>query len=126
MKVTQRFVFLVAVLLLVAGSAFGQGTTGSLNGTVTHEGAPLPGVTVTISSPGLQGTRVGVSNVNGDFNFPALPPGAYTVKFEMEGMATVTKTITVALGRTERVNALMQLSAVAEAITVTAAAPAVL
>ncbi|MFA6955152.1 MAG: TonB-dependent receptor [Thermoanaerobaculia bacterium] len=126
MKVTQRFVFIVAVLLLVAGSAFGQGTTGSLNGTVTHEGAPLPGVTITISSPNLQGTRVGVSNVNGDFNFPALPPGDYTVKFEMEGMGTVTKTIKVGLAKTERVNALMQLSSVAEAITVTAAAPAVL
>ncbi|MBI2212033.1 MAG: TonB-dependent receptor [Acidobacteria bacterium] len=126
MKVTQRFVFLVAVLLLVAGSAFGQGTTGSLNGTVTHEGAPLPGVTITISSPSLIGTRVGVSNVNGDYNFPALPPGDYTVKFEMEGMGTVTKTIKVGLAKTERVNALMQLSAVADVITVTAAAPAVL
>jgi len=126
MKVTQRFVFLVAVLLMVAGSAFGQGTTGSLNGTVSHEGAPLPGVTITISSPSLIGTRVGVSNVNGDFNFPALPPGDYTVKFEMEGMGTVTKTIKVGLAKTERVNALMQLSSVAEAITVTAAAPAVL
>ena len=100
MKVTQRFVFMVAVLLLVAGSAFGQGTTGSLNGTVTHEGAPLPGVTITISSPNLQGTRVGVSNVNGDYNFPAMPPGDYTVKFEMEGMATVTKTVTVGLAQT--------------------------
>ncbi|MGK2859207.1 MAG: TonB-dependent receptor [Thermoanaerobaculia bacterium] len=126
MKVTQRFVFLVAVLLLVAGSAFGQGTTGSLNGSVTHEGAPLPGVTITISSPNLQGTRVGVSNVNGDFNFPALPPGDFTVKFEMEGMATVTKSVKVGLASTGRVNALMQLSAIAEAITVTAAAPAVL
>ena len=126
MKVTQRFVFLVAVLLLVAGSAFGQGTTAAMNGTVTHEGAPLPGVTITISSPALQGTRVGVSNVNGDFNFPALPPGDYTVKFEMEGMATVTKTSKVSLGQAPRVNALMQLSSVAEAITVTAAAPAVL
>jgi outer membrane receptor protein involved in Fe transport len=126
MKVSQRFVLFVAAFLLVAGSAFGQGTTGALNGTVTHEGAPLPGVTITISSPALQGTRVAVSNVNGDFNFPALPPGQYTVRFEMEGMATVTQSVRVGLARTDRANAVMQLSAIAEAITVTAAAPAVL
>jgi outer membrane receptor protein involved in Fe transport len=126
MKVSQRFVFFVAAFLLIAGSAFGQGTTGALNGTVSHEGAPLPGVTITISSPALQGTRVAVSNVNGDYNFPALPPGQYTVKFEMEGMATITQTTRVGLAGTQRVNAVMQLSAVAEAITVTAAAPAIL
>jgi outer membrane receptor protein involved in Fe transport len=126
MKVSQRFTFIVVAFLLIAGSAFGQGTTGALNGTVSHEGAPLPGVTITISSPALQGTRVAVSNVNGDYNFPALPPGQYTVKFEMEGMATVTQTTRVGLAGTQRVNSVLQLSAVAEAITVTAAAPAVL
>ncbi|MCM2315709.1 MAG: TonB-dependent receptor [Thermoanaerobaculia bacterium] len=126
MKYLGKFGLLVAVLLLVAVSAFGQGTTGSLTGTVTHNGAPLPGATITLSSPGLQGTRVGVSNVNGDFNFPALPPADYTVRFEMEGMATVTKTVRLGLAKTERVNAALQLSAVAEQITVTAQAPAVL
>jgi hypothetical protein len=126
MKVHYRFLALTALLLLIAGSALAQGTTGALNGTVTHEGSPLPGVTISINSTALQGTRVAVSNVNGDFNFPALPPGQYTVQFEMEGMAMVTQTVRVGLARTERVNADMQLSAVAEAITVTAAAPAVL
>ena len=126
MKQKSRYRFIVVAFLLVAGGAIGQGTTGVLNGTVMHEGAPLPGVTITITSPALQGSRIAVSNVNGDYNFPALPPGDYAVKFEMEGMGTVTKTTKVGLGRTERVNGVMQLSAVAEAITVTAAAPAVL
>ena len=126
MKVLQRSSLLLAVFLLVSVSAFGQGTTGSLTGTIMHEGAPLPGVTITISSPGLQGTRVAVSNVNGDFNFPALPPADYTVRYEMEGMATVTRTVRLGLAKTERANAVMQLTAVAEQITVTAAAPAVL
>ncbi len=126
MKFQRRFLALTALLLLIAGSALAQGTTGSLNGTVSHEGSSLPGVTVSISSPALQGTRVAVSNVNGDYNFPAIPPGQYTVKFEMEGMAAVTNSVKVGLARTERVNAELQLSSIAEAITVTAAAPAVL
>jgi hypothetical protein len=127
MKRNTRWIYTwAAMLLLVAFGAAGQGTTGSLNGTVMHEGGPLPGVTITITSPSLQGSRVAVSNVNGDYNFPALPPGDYSVKFEMDGMAPLTKTTRVGLGKTERVNGTMQLSAVAEAITVTAAAPAVL
>ncbi|HVT03304.1 MAG TPA: TonB-dependent receptor [Thermoanaerobaculia bacterium] len=126
MKVLHRSVFLFAVILLIVGAAFGQGTTGALNGTVEQGGAPLPGATITITSPALQGSRAAISNVNGDFNFVALPPGDYSVKFEMEGMSPLSKTTHVGLARTERVNAEMKLSAISEAITVTASAPAVL
>jgi outer membrane receptor protein involved in Fe transport len=126
MKLAKRLLTFAALTLMIAASALAQGTTGALNGTVSHEGAPLPGVTISIGSDALQGTRVAVSNVNGDYNFPALPPGQYTVKFEMEGMATVSQTTRVGLASTQRVNAVLQLSAVAQAITVTAAAPAVL
>jgi hypothetical protein len=99
---------------------------GSLTGTVTHEGAPLPGVTVTATSPALQGTRVTVSNENGNYNFPALPPGEYTVTFEMNGMTTVTRVARVPLGGTARADASLRLTGLAEAITVTAGAPAAL
>jgi len=126
MKALPRIAPLIAVLLLLAMPAMGQGTTGSLNGSATQDGSPLPGVTVTITSPAMQGTRVTVTNVNGDYNFPALNPGDYTVKFEMQGMATVTKTTKVGLAKTERVNGALQLSAMAESIVVTASAPAVL
>jgi outer membrane receptor protein involved in Fe transport len=121
-----RFLFLVAALLLVSVTAFAQGTTGSLTGTVTQEGTPLPGVTVTISSPSLQGTRTTYTGDSGGYSFPSLPPGNYTVVFEMEGLQTVTRTVQVGLATTARANADMRLSAIAEAITVTAAAPAVL
>jgi len=126
MKALPRIAPLIAALLLIAASAMGQGTTGALNGSVTQDGTPLPGVTVTIISPAMQGSRVTVTNVNGDYNFPALNPGDYTVKFEMQGMATITKTTKVGLAKTERVNGAMQLSAMAESIVVTASAPAVL
>ena len=79
MRVKNRSAMLFAVLLLIGGAAFGQGTTGSLVGTVTTEGAGLPGVTVTITSPALQGTRTAVTGDNGGYSFPALPPGDYTV-----------------------------------------------
>lgn len=113
------------LLLTLAVAAFGQ-VNSSLTGRVSLENNPLPGVTVTISSPNLQGTRTTYSDVNGNFNFAAIPPGEYTVRFELESMQTINRTLHVGLGQTGRADAEMQLTAVAEAITVTASAPAVL
>jgi outer membrane receptor protein involved in Fe transport len=120
----RRLLTAVAVLL-IAVSAFAQ-TTGSLTGRVTMDGNALPGVTVTVSSPNLQGTRTTVTDVNGNYNFGALPPGEYTVRFEMESMSTVTRTTRLGVSQRGAVDAEMRLTTVAEAITVTAAAPAVL
>ena len=125
MKFYHRIAVAVALLLLVGVSAFAQ-VNSSLTGRVMLGDAPLPGVTVTIASPALQGTRTTVTDVNGNYNFAALPPGAYTVKLFMEGMKDVTKTAQLGLNMTGRVDATMRLTSMAEAITVTAAAPAVL
>jgi outer membrane receptor for ferrienterochelin and colicin len=121
----NRFLAVLATVLLIGIPAFAQ-TTANLTGTVTLGGNPLPGATVTISSPNLLGTRTAVTDANGNYNFGALPPGDYTVKFEMESMTTQTKTTRVGLATTARADADMKLTAVAEAITVTASAPAVL
>lgn len=122
-RLRQFLVFLFA--LLCAFSALAQ-TTGSLVGTATSDGAALPGVTVTISSPALQGARTTITGEGGGYSFPSLPPGRYTVTFEVSGMAKVTQTVSVLLASTARADAEMKMSSVAEAITVTAAAPAVL
>src|ERR1043166_8943681 len=100
-RMKLRF-FAALAVLLISVCAFGQGTTGNLVGTVTLGGNPLPGATVTISSPALQGTRTAISDQNGSFNFGALPPGEYTVRFDMESMQTVTKTTRVSLASTSR------------------------
>lgn len=126
MKLHARSLVVFSILLLACVSAFGQGTTGSLAGTVVHEGSNLPGVTVTISSPALQGTRSTVTNEAGAYSFGALPPGEYKVQMDMEGMQSSTTTIRVNLGQTSRANADLRPSAITEAITVTANSSAVL
>jgi hypothetical protein len=117
---------LFSLLCLLGGVAMGQGTTGSLVGTVTAEGASLPGVTVTLASPALQGTRTAVTGDAGGYAFPSLPPGDYSVTFELSGMQTVTKKLRVNLAQTVRGDADLKPSALTEAITVTASAPAAL
>ena len=115
----------LTLALLMAVPAIAQ-TTGNITGTVTTEGTPLPGVTITITSPALQGTRTAVTDNNGNYTLGALPPGNYLVTFDLEGLQRVTRTVTVNLAGTARADAAMNVSAVEEAITVTASAPAVI
>ena len=122
----KHWLLLSVLVLLVAATAFGQATTSELTGTVTTEGKGLPGVTVTLSSPALLGTRTTVTGSSGDYFFPALPPGRYSVRFDLEGMQSMTKPSELRLAETSRVDADLKVSAVAESITVTATAPSVL
>lgn len=123
----SRFLAVVAMLMLASVSAFAQGTvTGNLTGTVTSDGAPLPGATITATSPQLQGTRTAVSDANGNYNLAALPPGDYTVRVSLEGLQEVTRSTRVTVAGTGRVDVDLKVTAVTEAITVTASAPAVL
>jgi outer membrane receptor protein involved in Fe transport len=124
-RIRQVLVFLFTVLLTSA--VFGQGTTSTLSGTVTDSsGAALPGVTVTVTSPALQGERTATTGDAGTYLFPSLPPGAYTVTFDLSGMQKITQKMTLSLAQAGRADAQLKVSAVTEAITVTATAPAVL
>jgi carboxypeptidase family protein/TonB-dependent receptor-like protein len=118
-------IFVVLTVLLASFSLFAQ-TTANLTGTVMMDNNPLPGATVTVTSPNMQGSRTTTSDVNGNYNLAALPPGTYKVVIEMQGMQTVTRNVLIGVGQTARADATLKMSAVAEAITVTAAAPAVL
>ena len=127
MRVSRWFAMFGAALLLATFAyAQGVGTTSSLNGTVTSDGKPLPGVTVTVASAALQGTRTAVTGEGGGYAFPSLPPGLYTVTFELEGMQRVTKKEQLHVATPDRADADLKLASVAESITVTASAPAVL
>jgi len=96
---------LALTLAALAAPAVGQ-STGRLAGHIhtnhhhdghTHAGRPhdsdvhdeeeisLPGVSITVSSPSLMGTRNEFTDAAGNFSFPSLPPGVCTTDVEMEG-----------------------------------------
>ena len=83
---------LLAVVAVVTAipAAAQTSQTGSISGTVMYNDAGLPGVTIQISSPAMQGDKVVISQSNGDFISPFLPPGEYTVTFSLEGFKTQT------------------------------------
>jgi Carboxypeptidase regulatory-like domain/TonB dependent receptor/TonB-dependent Receptor Plug Domain len=126
MKNHIRSIALCSLLLLTAAAAFGQGVSGNLVGTVTTEGTGVPGVTVTATSPVLQGARTAITGDTGGYSIASLPPGDYTVTFELSGMQTITRKVRINLTQTSRADADLRQQAVTEAITVTASAPAAL
>ncbi|MGE5235074.1 MAG: TonB-dependent receptor [Acidobacteriota bacterium] len=110
-----------AFAVLLTGTAIGQQIpTGTLTGTITDGKLPLPGATVTVTSPNLQGARVASSGINGDYLLALLPPGTYTVRFELEGFETVEATVTISGDLTSTVDAVMpQVAKMTEEVTVT-------
>ena len=115
--------FAIVLALFTAPALLAQ-TTGSLSGKITdNNGAALPGVTVEVKSPALQGSRIAISDATGTYRFPVLPPGIYEVTFQMEGWSSgARKNVQVSLGKDTSVDALMRPVTSAE-ISVSAAAP---
>jgi hypothetical protein len=107
--------------------AHAQGTTGSINGTVQdNTGAVLPGVTVTASGPAIMGVQTTVTNPQGQYRFPALPPGSYQVRYELSGFNTfVRDAIPVSVGFAATIDVQLKIATLAETVTVTGASPVV-
>ena len=102
---TRNVCIAVALALLLVSVAAGQKIpTGTLTGHVTDGKLPLPGVTVTVTSPNLQGARTGTSTVNGDYVLELLPPGFYTVTFALDGFYTVDTTVKLSADLTAMTN----------------------
>ncbi|MFP5287751.1 MAG: carboxypeptidase regulatory-like domain-containing protein, partial [Thermoanaerobaculia bacterium] len=107
--------------LLLALPVLSQGIpTGILSGRVTaQDGSALPGVLVTVTSPALQGTRTATTSESGDYNLPLLPPGEYTVTYELEGFLSPQQSVKISAAQTTRVDAEMAQATVSEEIVVT-------
>ncbi|HXW06430.1 MAG TPA: TonB-dependent receptor [Vicinamibacterales bacterium] len=111
----------VAAIALLGGAAGAQTPTGTITGRITDaDNLPVPGATVTIASPHLQGTRSAVTSGNGDYIFPGLPPGTYTVTVELSGFATTRLTRDVGVGQPVQLDVTLRPAAVSEVVTVTA------
>ncbi len=117
------------LLLLDAGAMLeAQVITGSIFGTVKDESDfVLPGVSVTISSPDLpSGPASEVTNSKGQYRFPTLAPGSYSITMSLSGFADYREEgIRVGVGLHVERNVNLKLAGVAESITVTGRSPVV-
>ena len=123
--------FIAAVGLASVTTAFAQGggasSTGTIQGRVTDaQGAVLPGVTITASSPSMLGQQTTISSETGNYRFPAVPPGTYTLAYELPGFNGVKREgIIISLGFTANVNVELALATVQETVTVTGESPVI-
>jgi hypothetical protein len=121
----------LVALLIAAPHAFAQGggasSTGTINGKVTDSsGAVLPGVTVTASSPSMMGLQTSVTTSDGMYRFPAVPPGTYTLTYELPGFNTLKREgIDIRLGFTGTVNVELAVASLQETVTVTGESPVI-
>jgi Outer membrane receptor for ferrienterochelin and colicins len=93
----SKFLFLF-LFILFSFSAFGQGTTGSIQGTVVdHIGAPIAGATVTLenttNAAGFK--KIVTTNERGEFTIAEIPPGKFTIKVSFSAFRTFSSDIEI-------------------------------
>jgi hypothetical protein len=121
----RKLAALLAIALFWAMPAHAQEQTGSIQGTIKDaSGAVLPGVTVEARSPALVGVSTAVTDAQGVYRFPALPPGVYSVVAKLSGFTDKKQdAVTLALGQTLKIDLALSIGGVSEAVNVTAEAP---
>ncbi len=129
MVIFRRGLAIALLVLLGAATARAQvGATGSITGAVSDpSGGVLPGATVTLTGEKLiGGAQTQVTDATGTYRFDRLPPGAYTVKVELQGFKTVTRDdIRVDASFVATVNARMEVGSLNESVTVTGESPTI-
>ncbi|MDH7512961.1 MAG: carboxypeptidase regulatory-like domain-containing protein [Clostridiales bacterium] len=121
-KKTEKKVFAAMTFVIAVSSLLQAIETGEIRGRIFDDkGASLPGVEVRAASAALQGTRTVFSSKNGEFTFPLLPVGTYTLTFLQEGFSTlVEENVVVRLGQVTSLSITMKFTEIMEEITVTA------
>ena len=121
----RTFFCLLAGLAFASTIAVAQGVqTGTLTGAVKSiDGAVIADAAVVVTSPALQGERTAVTDVNGLYLVPSLPPGTYTIRFAKEGLTPVELTALLPLGATASVGAVLSVAQVTETVLVEGVTP---
>src|SRR5438045_9757344 len=125
MKGLLRFV-LRLTCVAAAIPARAQVQTGSiLVKAVDQQGAVVPGVTITITSPVLvSGSMTAVTDAGGTYRFPSLVPGTYEVKLELSGFQSVVRQgIPVLAGRPTPIQQGLNAARAADPVTARRQAP---
>ncbi len=115
-----------ASLLLMPATAFAQQSASSgLVGQVTDASqAAIPGATVTVTNVGTNAQRTTVTDGEGRFSVPALPPATYHIKVELQGFRTAElQNFVLRQGETARPAIALGIATVSESVTVTGEAP---
>ena len=121
-KCLKYFANSLAIAGMVAGSCYAQSQTGSLSGIVVDPGhAAIAGATVDATSVTAGVTLHTVSNDDGIYVFPSLPPGQWTVTAERAGFKKVVREqVQIFIAQRQTMDIQMEVGDVKQSIEVTA------
>ena len=123
--VAYRAIMVTAVLALTCWLALpvmGQATTGTLTGLVTDpQGAIVSGATITLTNSETRVEAKTTSNDQGEFVFPQVMPGKYSLSVEATNFKKALATdLKVDVGITSRTTVVLEVGSVTEQVTITA------
>ncbi|MBZ4421195.1 TonB-dependent receptor [Myxococcus sp. RHSTA-1-4] len=125
-RVLRETGVVLAAGLLYGSAAFAQSST--MIGTIidAQSRQPVPDVVVTATSPNLQGEQTVVSDAQGNYRIPQLPPGVYTLRFEKEQFRPYARAdVQLRLNRTIRVNVELLPESLGEVVEITGTPPTI-
>jgi hypothetical protein len=127
-----RFAALLTTLLLACGlllspAVYGQGTTGSITGTVTDStGASVPGARVMITRTETNAVHTVTTSDAGTYTVAQLPPGHYTVTIDKSGFKSFKQTsITLQIDQTIEISPQLPVGAEQQTVEVTDTPPVI-
>ena len=123
--VAYRALLVTAVMALTCWLALpvmGQATTGTLSGLVTDpQGAIVSGAAVTLINSETRVELKTTSNDQGEFVFPQVPPGRYSLSVEATNFKKALATdLVVEVGVASRTTVVLEVGSVTEQVTITA------
>ncbi len=124
---TYLGLFCLALAVCLSPMLFAQGTGGRILGRISDaSGAVVNNVKVTATNDATGVSQDATSNDNGDFVFPNLAVGTYTVTFDLTGFKKVVRhNITLDVNQVVTLNMTMQVGQAQEVVDVTSEAPLV-
>jgi hypothetical protein len=119
-----RYVQFLALAVTLASPAFAQQTESRIIGKALDQSqGALPGVTVTITSQQTGAARTTTTDTDGTYTVTNLPPGSYSVKFELSGFTARDETIVLGVGEIKPADVVLSVASLTEQVTVSANAP---
>ena len=114
------FALVLVALLLASVTAYGQGTTSRVTGTVTDSaGAAVPGAMVTLTNEATNVTLTNETDDSGVYVFDLIQPGTYSVTVEKAGFKKfVTSRNNVQVNIPATINVTMEVGDVSAVVSV--------
>ena len=114
----------VLCVLTFVAAASAQTYQGALRGAVRDTQGVIPGAEVTLIHEGTNAERMAMTNEVGEYAFPNLLPGIYTVRVALPGFKTEERTsVRVGTAQALVLDFSLEVGSISEQITVTGEAP---